>query len=79
MTTRRDFLQNSGGALAGLAFVGCDLLPMRARAQGRRREVVVNGKRVRTVDMHAHCAVPAASGADEPEARRDRRCGPTSM
>ena len=60
MTTRRDFLQNSGGALAGLAFVGCDLLPTRARAQGRRREVVVNGKRVRTVDVHAHCAVPAA-------------------
>jgi aminocarboxymuconate-semialdehyde decarboxylase len=27
---------------------------------GRRREVVVNGKRVKTVDVHAHCAVPAA-------------------
>src|SRR6185436_7999012 len=60
MTTRRDFLQNSAGALAGLAFVGCDLLPTRARAQGRRREVVVNGKRVKTVDVHAHCAVSAA-------------------
>src|SRR5262245_34276290 len=28
--------------------------------QARRREVVVNGKRVKTVDVHAHCAVPAA-------------------
>jgi len=26
----------------------------------RRREVVVNGRRVKTVDVHAHCAVPAA-------------------
>jgi aminocarboxymuconate-semialdehyde decarboxylase len=28
--------------------------------QARRREVVVSGKRVKTVDVHAHCAVPAA-------------------
>lgn len=28
--------------------------------QVRRREVVVNGKRIKTVDIHAHCAVPAA-------------------
>src|SRR5438552_7190632 len=25
-----------------------------------RREVVVNGRRVKTVDVHAHCAVPEA-------------------
>jgi len=31
-----------------------------ARAQPGRREVVVNGKRVKTVDIHAHCAVPEA-------------------
>jgi aminocarboxymuconate-semialdehyde decarboxylase len=29
-------------------------------AQPRRREVVVSGKRVKTVDVHAHCAVPEA-------------------
>jgi len=28
---------------------------------GGRRQVVVNGKRVKTVDVHAHCAVPAAN------------------
>jgi aminocarboxymuconate-semialdehyde decarboxylase len=31
-----------------------------AQAQTRRREVVVSGKRVKTVDVHAHCAVPEA-------------------
>ena len=60
MTTRRDFL-TTAGAVAGLLFVGCDLLSATsARAQGRRREVVIGGKRVKTVDIHAHCAVPEA-------------------
>src|SRR3989440_5079667 len=59
-TTRRKFLQTTG-ALAGLAFVGCELMAAApARAQTRRREVVVGGKRVKTVDVHAHCAVPEA-------------------
>src|SRR5262245_29616425 len=61
MTTRREFLQIGAGALAGIAFVGCDLLAApAARAQSRRREVVVNGRRTKTVDVHAHCAVPEA-------------------
>src|SRR5499433_696293 len=61
MNTRREFLENTAGALAGLAFVGCDLLAAApARAQGRRREVVVSGRRVKVVDVHAHCAVPEA-------------------
>jgi len=61
MTTRRDLLQTTAGALASLVFVGCGLTAAStARAQTRRREVVVNGKRVKTVDIHAHCAVPEA-------------------
>jgi len=61
MTNRREFLQSTAGALSGLVFVGCDLIAAApARAQARRREVVVNGKRVKTVDVHAHCAVPEA-------------------
>jgi aminocarboxymuconate-semialdehyde decarboxylase len=61
MTTRRQFLGTTAGAVAGLAFVGCDLLAARpAHAQSQRREVLVNGKRVKTVDIHAHCAVPEA-------------------
>jgi aminocarboxymuconate-semialdehyde decarboxylase len=61
MTSRREFLENAAGALAGIAFVGCPLLTATpARAQTRRRETVVNGRRVKTVDVHAHCAVPEA-------------------
>jgi aminocarboxymuconate-semialdehyde decarboxylase len=61
MTTRREFVQTGAGALAGLVFVGCQLMTAApALAQARRRETVVNGKRVKTVDVHAHCAVPEA-------------------
>ena len=44
--------------MAEAAFVSCG--GGASQARGRRREVVVNGKRVKTVDVHAHCAVPAA-------------------
>src|SRR5260370_654711 len=27
---------------------------------GRRREVVVGGRRARTIDVHAHCVIPEA-------------------
>jgi aminocarboxymuconate-semialdehyde decarboxylase len=61
MNTRREFVESAAGALAGIVFVGCGLLSAApARAQGRRREVVVNRRRVKTVDVHAHCAVPEA-------------------
>jgi len=65
MTTRREFLTSAAGAMAGIAFVGCDLLDApHAHAQSgapvRRREVVMNGRRVKTVDIHAHCAFPEA-------------------
>jgi len=53
--------------LSGLTFMGCSLLAAaamapagHARAQARRREVAINGKRVKTVDIHAHCGVPEA-------------------
>src|SRR5260370_17028381 len=50
------------GALASLAFVGCSLTTRATpQAQGRRREVVVNGRRVKTVDIHAHTIVPEAA------------------
>jgi len=43
-------------AMASIAFMGCGMTsasPAPA-AQPRRREVVVAGKRVKTVDVHAH-------------------------
>lgn len=50
-------------AMAGLAFVGCGTTASAPppASQARRREVVVNGKRVKTIDIHAHCIVPAAA------------------
>src|SRR2546427_8888133 len=61
MNTRREFIEESAGAMAGIAFVGCGLADAAsAQAQTRRREVVVNGRRVKTVDVHAHCSVPEA-------------------
>jgi predicted TIM-barrel fold metal-dependent hydrolase len=52
MSTRREFL-----AGAGLAFCSCALLDgARAQQPSRPRlPVTVNGKRVKTVDVHAHC------------------------
>jgi aminocarboxymuconate-semialdehyde decarboxylase len=43
----------------GVAFVICG--GSDATQARPKREVVVNGKRVKTVDVHAHCAVPAAN------------------
>jgi aminocarboxymuconate-semialdehyde decarboxylase len=61
MTSRRDFLGSAAGALAGLSFVGCDLMaPPHAHAQARRRETIVSGRRARVIDVHAHCVVPEA-------------------
>jgi aminocarboxymuconate-semialdehyde decarboxylase len=61
MASRRDFLQATAAAISGLVFTDCHLrIAPPAEAQTRRREVVVNGKRVKTVDIHAHCAVPEA-------------------
>jgi len=55
MISRRDIL--TGGAATGIAFCSCAMLD-RARAQApgaRRLPVTVNGKRVKTIDVHAHC------------------------
>src|SRR6266540_1839326 len=67
MPTRREFMSGVAAATAGVAFVGCSLLDARhAHGQAvRRREVVVNGRRVKTVDIHAHCAFPEANALME--------------
>jgi len=47
--------------MTDMAFVGCEQQTSAAPGQqARRREVVVSGRRVKTVDVHAHCAVPEA-------------------
>src|SRR5262245_27610015 len=61
MTTRREFIK--GAAASGLVFCTCGLIEA-ARAQGsykhpnlgsKRKAVIVNGRRVTTIDVHAHC------------------------
>jgi aminocarboxymuconate-semialdehyde decarboxylase len=62
MTNRRELLSHAVGALTGVAFTGCGLVsPAQSQAPQRRHEVVINGKRVRTVDVHAHCHIPEAN------------------
>src|SRR5437762_13689283 len=56
---------------ATIAFTGCEITAGLSAASGGgggsaphahgRREVVVAGKRVKTVDVHAHCVVPDAA------------------
>jgi predicted TIM-barrel fold metal-dependent hydrolase len=64
MSDRRQFLKNVTGATAGLYFVGCGFANSFASVQvdgGRkRREVTVGGRRMLTVDVHAHCQTPEA-------------------
>ena len=59
---RRRFLKDVAGA-AGLVVVGCGAAGAQsARPASRtRRPVVVKGRRIKTVDIHAHCAVPKAN------------------
>jgi predicted TIM-barrel fold metal-dependent hydrolase len=64
MTTRRNFLKGGSAAVAtGIMFCGCGL-PHSAHGQGASRQklpVAVSGKRVRTIDVHAHCVFLEAS------------------
>src|SRR5262244_1717297 len=54
---------------AGIAFVDCEISAGAGRSSGggvhahahRRWEVVIAGKRIKTVDVHAHCIVPDAA------------------
>ena len=61
---RRAFLQRAAG-VAGLWFARCGVAAASAQsargsAGAPRRVVSIRGRRVRTVDVHAHCVVPEA-------------------
>jgi aminocarboxymuconate-semialdehyde decarboxylase len=56
MRNRRDFFKLTAGAAAGAFVAG---LPVIGGAQApARRQVSIAGRRVRVVDIHAHCVVP---------------------
>jgi aminocarboxymuconate-semialdehyde decarboxylase len=54
MPNRRDFLKNATAATAGV-FIGRGQI---GAPPGKRRELFIGGRRVKTVDAHAHCFVP---------------------
>jgi len=60
MMKRRQFVK-SVSSLAGIGFLPCGLSALagtaHAHKSGERREVIVNGKRMLTVDMHCHSYV----------------------
>jgi predicted TIM-barrel fold metal-dependent hydrolase len=58
VTPRRDFLKAGTAAVAtGIVFCGCGLLRSAHGQQPVRQRlpVLVNGKRVKTIDVHSHC------------------------
>lgn len=55
MANRREFLRTIGSAAGTALLTG---FALSARAQPARREVTLNGRRIRTVDIHAHCVFP---------------------
>jgi len=63
MPDRRAFLRQVAGAGAGLFASSVGLAGVAARAgqigapPGKRREVSIGGRRIKTVDVHAHCFV----------------------
>ena len=65
MYNRREFLIDVSNATTGLFFVGCGLAEsvlasMQTGGRGKRRQVVIGGRRVLTVDVHCHCTIPDA-------------------
>jgi aminocarboxymuconate-semialdehyde decarboxylase len=65
MHLQREFFQEAVAPAADIVFVGCSVTEAAAPLGPSggalpRRQVVLGGRRVKTVDIHAHCAVPAA-------------------
>ncbi len=62
MPERRFKSQDVPGGTAELEFHGCGVTNTAhsPTAGGQRRQVTVGGKRVKTIDVHAHCVIPEA-------------------
>jgi aminocarboxymuconate-semialdehyde decarboxylase len=53
--------RNTGGTSDSIVFHGCSATsnaPGAPQAGGQRRQTVIKGKRVRTIDIHAHAIIP---------------------
>jgi len=74
MIDRRGFLEKVAGA-SGLLLFGCGLTDAagqstRPATAAKHAPVVLRGRRIKTVDVHAHCAVPKAQELLNPQANR---------
>jgi aminocarboxymuconate-semialdehyde decarboxylase len=58
MPNRRDFLKNAAATTAGVAISRRFPSFQIGAPPAKRREVFIGGRRVKTVDAHAHCFVP---------------------
>jgi aminocarboxymuconate-semialdehyde decarboxylase len=69
--TRRQFLRRTAGVAAGIVFASCGWVGAgSAQSLGAARPVTVNSKRVKTIDVHAHCFFREATALLGDEARR---------
>jgi aminocarboxymuconate-semialdehyde decarboxylase len=57
MTNRRQFVRAVAGTAAGLCVFG-GTGTGRAQGPAPRRQVSIGGRRVRVIDVHAHCVIP---------------------
>ena len=55
MPNRREFLSTISRTAGVALLAGYGL---NSRAQSARRQIMLNGRRIRTVDIHAHCIFP---------------------
>ena len=92
MPTRREFLKSVSGTTAGIVFAGCScsdsslaFAPRLAQSVApsgvnrKRREVAVNGRRVKVVDIHAHVRVPEAWDLVKDRIVREGRAGDVQL
>lgn len=68
MQNRRQFLKHAAGASAGMFLLGsgeggslAEARSPQAGVPGKRREVFVGQRRIKTVDVHSHIALPEAA------------------
>ena len=65
--------RNTGRSGDSIVFHGCSATSDASaapRAGGQRRQTVIKGKRVKTIDVHAHCDHPESVRAAGPQHRR---------
>jgi aminocarboxymuconate-semialdehyde decarboxylase len=92
MPTRREFLKNATKTTAGIFFANCCCTefsfgfvqsPQQSAAPSvasrGRRDVVVSGKKVQVVDIHAHVRVPEAWDLVKDRIRREGRAGDVQL